>query len=350
MLVASQPINSRFWYPIIDASELSEKPHAIKLFGINIVLWTDAEGLPVAAEDKCVHRFAKLSQGQVVDGEIQCPYHGWRYNNRGQCVAIPQLDEGETPNKNCRLKLFLCRLRYGLVWICIADDPLVDIPQIDEAENSIFRRIGVPTHSWPCGALNAIENIFDNAHHHFVHKQLGDRKHAKPLSFRVLTETETGLYFDVPMRDYSNPNQRAGWGIYDEVYLLERQFTWFTPFSGKLVLHLPNDILNITCIFFTPVSDTESLCNAFILRDDSAEDTCDDDVLTMTQSILEEDIKLLACVDPDVPLDLKEQQHLASDRPSIMMRKRFSRLLKEYNEKECRAHKLISTSSEGAVQ
>ena len=40
-----------------------------------------------ALEDRCAHRFAPLSMGQVVGGDrIQCPYHGLEYDKSGACV------------------------------------------------------------------------------------------------------------------------------------------------------------------------------------------------------------------------------------------------------------------------
>lgn len=31
------------------------------------------------------------AEGRVKDGDIQCAYHGWQYNSRGQCTRIPQV-------------------------------------------------------------------------------------------------------------------------------------------------------------------------------------------------------------------------------------------------------------------
>jgi nitrite reductase/ring-hydroxylating ferredoxin subunit len=36
-------------------------------------------------------RLAKLSEGQIVDGKLECLYHGWQFDGEGKCVKIPQV-------------------------------------------------------------------------------------------------------------------------------------------------------------------------------------------------------------------------------------------------------------------
>jgi phenylpropionate dioxygenase-like ring-hydroxylating dioxygenase large terminal subunit len=62
-----------------------------------LVLYRQGDGEVVALEDRCAHRFAPLSMGQVVGGNrIQCPYHGLEYDKTGGCVLQPH------GNKNIR--------------------------------------------------------------------------------------------------------------------------------------------------------------------------------------------------------------------------------------------------------
>ncbi|WP_263975626.1 Rieske 2Fe-2S domain-containing protein [Leptolyngbya sp. 7M] len=51
-------------------------PQSFELLGQRIVLWLDTNGNPAAVADRCCHRSARLSLGQVVNGCIRCPYHG----------------------------------------------------------------------------------------------------------------------------------------------------------------------------------------------------------------------------------------------------------------------------------
>lgn len=65
----------------------------IELYGTTWVLWRDNEGSPGCIKDECAHRACPLSLGRVVDGKVQCPYHGWEYVNDGKCVATPSCSQ-----------------------------------------------------------------------------------------------------------------------------------------------------------------------------------------------------------------------------------------------------------------
>ena len=109
------------------------------------------------------------------------------------------------------------------------------------------------------------------------------------------------------------------------------------PFCGKLILHLPHGIHNVTVLFFTPLTDATAQCNAFVLRNDTDEDVSPDDVRAMSLGIIEEDLAVLSALgDCDMPLDPAEQMHVPSDQTGIIMRRRFSTMLAAHGEQERR--------------
>lgn len=77
------------WYPVVEAAQLSKKPIKIKRFGSDFVLWRDADGEPRALPNACPHRGAALSDGRVRNGEIECPWHAFRFSGGGRCTAMP---------------------------------------------------------------------------------------------------------------------------------------------------------------------------------------------------------------------------------------------------------------------
>lgn len=78
-----------FWYPVCLASALKGRPVAAGLLGAPLVLFRGQDGAPAALVDKCPHRRARLSAGNLRDGTVECVYHGWRFAPSGDCVRVP---------------------------------------------------------------------------------------------------------------------------------------------------------------------------------------------------------------------------------------------------------------------
>lgn len=135
------------------------------------MLWRGAGSAPVAWLDRCPHRGAKLSLGRVRGGELQCPYHGWRFSDTGRCVAVPALP-GFVPPEGNGPQVVAARPAHGLLWVALdaaadATDALRAPPPLD----------GLPARRVLCGpfdvatsAPRVVENFLDTAHFAFVHE------------------------------------------------------------------------------------------------------------------------------------------------------------------------------------
>ena len=67
------------WTPVISESELvDDEPHRAELDGVPVVLVRSGGSL-YALADRCSHRGGPLSDGEVSDGCITCPWHGSRF-------------------------------------------------------------------------------------------------------------------------------------------------------------------------------------------------------------------------------------------------------------------------------
>ncbi|MEO0870189.1 MAG: Rieske 2Fe-2S domain-containing protein, partial [Cyanobacteria bacterium J06642_11] len=56
------------WYPIAFAVDVpADKPYGFSIFAEPFVLFQDGEGQLVCLLDRCPHRLAKLSDGQVIE-------------------------------------------------------------------------------------------------------------------------------------------------------------------------------------------------------------------------------------------------------------------------------------------
>jgi len=81
-----------YWFPVCFSKDLRRDGGdmvAFDLFDVPWVLFRGRDGEVGCVKDECCHRACPLSLGKVVDGRVQCPYHGWEYETNGECVKMP---------------------------------------------------------------------------------------------------------------------------------------------------------------------------------------------------------------------------------------------------------------------
>ena len=76
------------WYVAEWSDEVGKEPVRVKMLGQQFVLFRDESGKVHCLSGACLGRGGSLSQGKVIDGNVACPYHGWRYNGEGKWVVI----------------------------------------------------------------------------------------------------------------------------------------------------------------------------------------------------------------------------------------------------------------------
>jgi phenylpropionate dioxygenase-like ring-hydroxylating dioxygenase large terminal subunit len=90
------------WYIACRSEELGRrKPLARTVLGIPMALFRDGSGKAGALVDRCPHRNVPLTFGRIEKGELECGYHGWRFDTAGACRAVPGLcgsDAAASPN------------------------------------------------------------------------------------------------------------------------------------------------------------------------------------------------------------------------------------------------------------
>ena len=81
------------WYYVCRLRDLRNRPVAIGIAARKLVMFRGSSGSPTALDSNCAHMGAELSRGCVLNGRIQCPFHGWEYDEQGRCVHIPAQTE-----------------------------------------------------------------------------------------------------------------------------------------------------------------------------------------------------------------------------------------------------------------
>lgn len=85
----------RYWWPLAAVAQLRrDKPLARSLHGVPLVVFRGPAGHAAVTHDRCPHRHAPLSGGRVDQGELVCPYHGWRFDTNGGCTRVPGMNQG----------------------------------------------------------------------------------------------------------------------------------------------------------------------------------------------------------------------------------------------------------------
>ncbi len=118
--IRSSGINFNHWYVVARSTEMKEKPLGVTLWHQAIVLYRDTEGKIHALEDRCPHRQVKLSHGQVIGDRLECSYHGWRFSETGECVAVPYLAANQKL-PSCKIRHYPVQEQDGFIWLFPGD-------------------------------------------------------------------------------------------------------------------------------------------------------------------------------------------------------------------------------------
>ena len=197
------------WYPVCFVRDLPEsKPYPFSIYDEPFVLFRNKEGELICLINRCPHRAAKLSDGQIIDGNIECLYHGWQFGSEGECLHIPQLAaDAQIPHNAC-VKSFKVIEIQGMIWIWAGAVELADshrIPTIPKLNEPGFVYSDKIT-ELPCDIGYVIEHMLDPAHIHITHHgNQGNRKKAQPLEMEVIKSSSEG--FIGRFRDTKLPNQ-----------------------------------------------------------------------------------------------------------------------------------------------
>ena len=159
----------RYWQPIAPVAMLDENPvRRIKILGEELVLYRDRSGILGLIQPRCAHRLVHLQFGIPEEHGIRCPYHGWSYDETGQCTETPL----ESPNSRLKDQIniggYPVQELGGLVFAYLGPDPVPLLPRWDflVLPESI-RQIGISI--LPCNWLQCHENSADPYHNPYLH-------------------------------------------------------------------------------------------------------------------------------------------------------------------------------------
>jgi len=305
------------WLPVAPATHLDKTGVlGARVLGEDIVIWRKGDQV-LAWQDLCLHRGTKLSLGEIVEGALMCPYHGWTYDTEGKCIQMPAHPE-QTPSPRAVVKTYRAQIHFDYVWVCFGE-PQHEMPHFPEWDDERFRRIPCGPYEFRASAPRVIENFLDVAHFPFVHENsLGTRERPEIPEYEVTTDGNGVTANNITVFQ-PNPD---GTGVGKEVTYTYKVFrpmiAYFTKASAGPQLAI--------MLMVTPVDEVHSLAWMQMLMNHSY-DVPEAELRGFQDRVTGEDIPIVESQRPELlPLDLQAELHLRSDRTAIAYRKWLNEL------------------------
>jgi len=318
-----------FWYPIALSDEITnEAPLKVRLLMHNFVAFRDTSGKPVVLSDVCVHRGGSLGLGKVKDDCVECPYHGWQFNDEGQCTFIPTQSDKKPP-KRAKVDSYPVQEKYGIVFAFLGDlpeaerPPLYDITEFDQEGWRVNRTFSFEVNAY---YERSVENGMDMAHNEFVHPNqgapsVGESIRIHPIN--VQDESDWGCGFIQPfdaegaseatkLMGAGEGHTRAGSSHHGPNTLITRiKFSETRQFL-QVFFEAPIDYSH-TRIFFIN------------MRDWMTEPEKDENLIEINMQIAHEDVRIIEALDPVQTPDSPTLELLTeADKPIMAYRKYLS--------------------------
>ena len=165
------------WFQVAWSDEIGVGDvHTMKYFDQEMVAWRAESGRLTVMNAYCEHLGAHLGYGGKVVGEVlQCPFHGWQWNQQGRNVCIPYQDH---PNRGRRIRTHPVVERNESVYIwhdAKGREPFFDAPDVfasfDDGSSAAAttRSSGCTGERLELHPQYVLENGVDFAHFKYVH-------------------------------------------------------------------------------------------------------------------------------------------------------------------------------------
>lgn len=179
------------WYVAALADEVGRSLLARTLLGKKVLLYRTEAGEAVALDDRCAHRSYPLSEGQLEGDTVVCGYHGFRYDQQGNCIEVPSM--ASCP-RTIGVKRYALVERGPLLWIWMGDTDQADPARIPDTSYQW-------SPDWVCSTgylylsgnyVSLHENLLDLTHLSYIHaKSFGTPEYARAP---YKTELKEGHY------------------------------------------------------------------------------------------------------------------------------------------------------------
>lgn len=317
------------WFPVAVVDDLDNGVVQGRILDTDLAV-ARADGDITVTQNDCPHRGMAMSRGRIVDGLLECPYHGWLFDARsGRCVKIPSLPDGTEPT-HASLKVYPTRVAYGLVWssLSVLSRPRVPFPRLPQELGTRWHIAPGRPYEVACGIRQITENFRDRAHLPFVHRRTMGHTSKEVPPYQV-ERKDWELSYSTAVQLTLN---REEGDVNDEAGRHEMRYFVSLPSFAGVCVGSPFGGRRIVIQVATPVDAAGEHVLQFwaVGMDDKmlGRGLEFHELLAVERSIFEEDHEVLERQVPtEAPLDLHSQAHTRADRFSIEYRRTYKEML-----------------------
>ncbi len=325
----------RRWHPVAMLAQVTENPVRVLLMGEALVV-VRLDGQPRVFRDVCPHRNARLSNGCVVDGQLQCPYHGWQYDSDGVCVHIPALGANAVVPPKARLDAVSTMVRYDMVWAVLDDGgPSAALLEIAEFDDPALANVWMSPRAMRGGAAQYIDNFLDFAHFPFVHSGTFGLGESPYLDDYSVQRRSAGLHVEYHHTIANKEDPLVASGEHPLVQPRIMTYDCVAPFSANLRLELPTaGMTNSIAVFVRPETEHTSVVYCVMMRDDcwATDGTIESGkahaAIDYEFDIVSEDFSIIENLpSASISIDLAANVHTRVDRITVEYRRLLAQLI-----------------------
>ncbi len=224
------PFVKNAWYIAAWAEELDDGMISRTIMNKPLVIFRDAEGKVGVLEDRCCHRGAPLTHGEVITEGLQCGYHGLVFDTTGACVMIP--GQKNIP-PDARVTAYPVVEQNQIIWIWTGDPALADeskivaYPYHDQPDKWPHRKAMFQIKS---NYMLMIDNLMDLTHLGYVHtKTIGGNPNQHVAAEMETRPTDNGAYFIRWMLDHKPPPTYVKGGKFEGNVDRWQEFEYVAP-------------------------------------------------------------------------------------------------------------------------
>jgi phenylpropionate dioxygenase-like ring-hydroxylating dioxygenase large terminal subunit len=321
-----EPALAHFWYPVATVDQLTaERLVHAEVIGRHYVLVSldpaAGDGAQVAAfVDACPHRGWPLSQGSLVGSELRCPYHGYRFDRIGRCVAIPAQRPDLPIPARADLQPAAVAVHLGLVWLA-PEEPWAPLPELSQFDDPRFSKMVLGPYTWHAGAALINENFLDVSHFPFVHAgTFGLESDAVIPPLHVDRQGwEFSYAYDHQFRNNEEAARLQGVDEPDQHRRIRSRYV--PPFATVFEVDYDSGVSSVVVSIVRPIDATRSGLFTLYLSTDFDEDTAEEARVFEEKILFEDQVILEGYRETAMVLDIDAQFHTAADRMTVEFRR-----------------------------